>query len=317
MGCRALASLADTTSDSKGIKMIGKCNNKIITGLLIILISGLAVCLSAAMPAAADSEPLPAGELVVEVPADRCPVFYTDDDDQVVGIGTDLMRIAAEALCRWDHVERGWIPPSVFIPALEDAGIIYDLDCYVWEQVCKDLSRWSREGKRVIASVNLSRADFGKQKDLPGHFRELVTKYGLPPEQLHIEITETAYVDNPELLITTTDKFREYGFQVEMDDFGSGYSSLNMLKEVQVDRIKLDLHFLTETGDAEKGQIIIQHMIQMAQSLGIDLIAEGVERREQAQSLYKLGCTEMQGYYYYKTMPAAEYEQLTNAENAP
>ena len=132
----------------------------------------------------------------------------------------------------------------------------------------------------------------------------------MTPKQLHLEITETAYVENPELLITTTKQFREYGFQVEMDDFGSGYSSLNMLKEVQVDRLKLDLHFLTESGDSEKGRIIIQHMILMAKALGMSLIAEGVEREEQARILHELGCDEMQGYYYYKPMACEPYEKL-------
>ncbi|MBR2085606.1 MAG: EAL domain-containing protein, partial [Oscillospiraceae bacterium] len=216
----------------------------------------------------------------------------------------------AEALCRWNHAERGWIPPSKFIPALEEAGMIYDLDCFVWEQVCRDLHRWKEAGKILTASVNLSRADFSKNQDLPAFFRDLIRQYALSPEQLHLEITETAYVDSPDLLIPNSKQFREYGFQVEMDDFGSGYSSLNMLKEVQVDRIKLDLHFLTETGDPEKGRIIVQHMILMAQALGMSLIAEGVEREEQAQFLHKHGCKEMQGYFYYKPMASDAYERL-------
>ncbi len=218
--------------------------------------------------------------------------------------------IGAEALCRWKHAERGWISPGDFIPALEESGLIYDLDSFVWEAVCKDLQRWNQQGKRVSASVNLSRSDFLKNQDLPAHFHALITRCGIFPEQLHLEITETAYVENPELLISMTQRFRDYGFQVEMDDFGSGYSSLNMLKEVQVDRIKLDLHFLTETGDPEKGRIIVQHIIQMAHSLGMELIAEGVEREEQAQFLHDLGCTEMQGYFYYKPMPSDEFERL-------
>ena len=218
--------------------------------------------------------------------------------------------IGAEALCRWNHVERGWISPSEFIPALEEAGLIFVLDCFVWEQVCKDLNRWNKEGKKVVASVNLSRADFSKKKDLPVLFRDMIQKYKLSPDQLHIEITETAYVDNPELMISITKKFREFGFLVEMDDFGSGYSSLNMLKEMQIDRIKLDLQFLTETGDSEKGRIIIQHIIHMTHALGMKMIAEGVEREEQAKFLYKSGCSEMQGFYYYKPMPTEEFERL-------
>ena len=218
--------------------------------------------------------------------------------------------IGAEALCRWNTAKHGFIPPSEFIPALEEAGLIYELDCYVWETVCKDLKRWNEQGKHRTVSINLSRADFAKARDIPEHFKSLVQTHGLSPEQLHIEITETAYVDNPELLISTTQKLREYGFCVEMDDFGSGYSSLNMLKEVQVDRIKLDLRFLTETGDHERGRIIIGHIIKMAHSLGMEIIAEGVEKEEQASFLNSLGCGEMQGFYYYKPMPTEEFERL-------
>ncbi len=221
--------------------------------------------------------------------------------------------IGAEALCRWDHAERGWIPPCEFIPALEDAGLVYDLDCFVWERVCSDLHRWNERGERRIASVNLSRADLTKDLNVPEHFRDLIKRYDLSPDQLHIEITETAYVENPELLISTTQRFREYGFQVEMDDFGSGYSSLNMLKEVQVDRIKLDLHFLTETGDPDKGRIIIRHIIRMAVSLGMKLIAEGVEKEDQALFLHELGCSEMQGFYYYKPISSEDFEKLDNS----
>lgn len=246
------------------------------------------------------------GRLPIAMQSGEIRVWYQPQVEYKTG------RISgAEALCRWNHTERGWIPPSEFIPVLEEAGLIYDLDCYVWEQVCKDLHRWNEAGKRIIASVNLSRADFSRKQDIPKLFCELIQKYKLSPDQLHIEITETAYVDNPEFLISTTKKFREYGFQVEMDDFGSGYSSLNMLKEVQVDRIKLDLHFLTEKGDPEKGRIIVQHMIQMTHALGMSLIAEGVEYEEQAKFLYESGCSEMQGYYYYKPMSAEEFERLS------
>ena len=218
--------------------------------------------------------------------------------------------IGAEALCRWNPAQKGWISPAEFIPALEEAGLIYDLDRYVWDKVCQDLRRWKEEGSHRTVSVNLSRSDFAKDRNIPDHFKALIERYGLTPDQLHIEITETAYVDHPELLVDTTDQLRAYGFQVEMDDFGSGYSSLNMLKEVQLDRIKLDLRFLTETGDADRGRVIITHVIRMAQSLGMNLIAEGVEHEEQARFLQSQGCSEMQGYYFYKPMPCREFEEI-------
>ena len=223
----------------------------------------------------------------------------------------------AEALCRWNHAKLGWLNPAEFIPTLEDAGLIFDLDRFVWDRVCQDLRRWNEQGKRRAVSVNLSRRDIRPDRDIPGHFAGLVKTYGLSPSQLHIEITETAFAENPDLLISTTMKLREAGFEVEMDDFGSGYSSLHMLKEVPVDRIKLDLHFLTGTGDAQKGRVIISYIIQMVRSLGVRLIAEGVETAEQAQFLQSRGCTEIQGYYFCKPLPVELFEQLNEEIPAP
>ncbi len=215
-----------------------------------------------------------------------------------------------EALCRWNHAKLGWLRPSEFIPTLEEYDLIYDLDCYVWDTVCQDLHRWNEQGKHRSVSVNLSRRDIREERNIPGHFYNLIHVYGLSADQLRIEITESAYVEDHALLIRTTVKLREFGFQVEMDDFGSGYSSLHMLKDVPVDRIKMDLQFMSETGDPEKGRIIIRHMIQMVHSLGMSLIAEGVENVTQAQFLQSCGCSEMQGFYFYKPMPVQEYESM-------
>ena len=216
----------------------------------------------------------------------------------------------AEALCRWDHSKLGWLYPYDFISTLEEAGLIFNLDSFVWETVCKDLHRWNEAGVRTSASVNVSRDDVRADRDLPAYFMNLVQTYGLSPDQLHIEITETAYVENPEILIDTTERLRAMGFRVEMDDFGSGYSSLHMLKEVPVDRIKLDMHFLTESGDPVKSRTIVSCMIQMIHQLGMSLIAEGVEMIEQAEFLKEKGCSEMQGYYFYKPMPVHEFEKI-------
>lgn len=216
----------------------------------------------------------------------------------------------AEALCRWDHSKLGWLHPAGFIETLEDAGLIYDLDSFVWERVCQDLHRWNVQGYHRFASVNVSRDDIGENRDIPGQFYRLIQTYGLKPEQLRIEITETAYVENHDILIETTQKLRSLGFQVEMDDFGSGYSSLHMLKEVPVDRIKLDLHFLTSSGDPEKSRTIVSCMINMVRLLGMQMIAEGVETIEQAEFLSNQGCSEMQGYYFYKPMPVEDFEAV-------
>ena len=220
----------------------------------------------------------------------------------------------AEALCRWDHTKLGWLYPTSFIATLEESGLIFDLDSYIWDRVCQDLRRWNEQGFRRSVSVNVSRADFREDRDIPGCFRNLIRTYGLTPDQLRIEITETAYVKYPEQLIKATDELRAFGFQVEMDDFGSGNSSLNMLKQVMLDRIKLDLHFLTETGNLERGRIIITHMVRMINSLGMEMIAEGVETLEQAAFLQKTGCSEMQGYYFYKPMPVQEFEKTMDAQ---
>jgi len=218
--------------------------------------------------------------------------------------------IGAEALCRWDHSKLGWLGPPDFITTLEEAGLIFDLDAYVWDRVCQDLRRWNEQGHHRSVSVNVSRNDIRDDRDISGHFRRLIETYGLTPDQLRIEITETAYVENAEMLIGTTKKLREYGFQVEMDDFGSGYSSLHMLKEVPVDRIKLDLHFLTASGDSEKCRTIVSCMINMVHSLGMEMIAEGVETMEQARFLRSQGCSEMQGFYFYKPMKVQEFERV-------
>ncbi|MBQ3296067.1 MAG: EAL domain-containing protein [Erysipelotrichaceae bacterium] len=222
--------------------------------------------------------------------------------------------IGAEALCRWDHTKLGWLYPFDFISTLEEAGLIYDLDSFVWERVCQDLDRWNKQGYRRSVSVNVSRDDIQEGRDICAHFLELIHKYDLSAEQLHIEITETAYVENPAYLIETTEKLRTSGFQVEMDDFGSGYSSLHMLKDVPIDRIKLDLHFLTESGDLEKSRTIVSSMIQMINQLNMEMIAEGVETVEQADFLLSKGCYEMQGYYFHKPMPVQDLEALLEKE---
>ena len=218
--------------------------------------------------------------------------------------------IGAEALCRWHHPTLGWLSPAEFIPLLEESDLIYELDTFVWDTVCRDLQRWNTQGIRRSISVNLSRRDIREDRNIPEQFASLTRSYGLTPDQLRIEITETAFAENGSLVIQTTVKLRELGFHVEMDDFGSGYSSLHMLKEVPIDRIKLDLHFLSGNGDPEKGRIIISYIIQMIRSLGLNVIAEGVENISQASFLQSHGCAEMQGFYFHKPMPVTEFEAL-------
>ncbi len=248
-------------------------------------------------------------QLPVALKAGDIQVWYQPQVDYDSGKIT-----GAEALCRWKHNELGWLPPSGFIPILEDSGLIYNLDSYVWDKVCQDLHRWNQQGMHRYVSVNVSRCDICDDRDLCKHFRDLIKTYDLTPDQLRIEVTESAFAEDFDLLIQTTDKLRTYGFKVEMDDFGSGYSSLHMLKEVMVDRIKLDLRFLTDAGDRKKGRIIVGYIIRMIKALGMDIITEGVETEKQAEFLRGKGGSEMQGYYFFKPMPAEEFEKIKSFE---
>lgn len=227
--------------------------------------------------------------------------------------------VGAEALCRWNHEKLGWLSPGLFIPMLEQTGLIYDLDCLVWEKVCQDIHRWNEQGYKRSISVNLSRFDIEKNANIVAHFNSLIKKYDIEPSQLRIEITESAYTDNSQLLIETTALLQNNGFEVEMDDFGSGYSSLNMLTEIPVDRIKLDYVFLKNKNNFEKSKIVINYIIKMLLHLKYKIIAEGVETKEHADFLFARDCEIMQGFYFYKPMPVEEFEALDfdNINNRP
>ena len=243
-------------------------------------------------------------DLSAAIEKDEIEVYYQPQVNYNTGRIT-----GAEALCRWKHSKLGWIQPSEFITALEEAGLIFELDKIVWEKVCKDLRKWEDIGYHRSVSVNVSRGDIREDRDICEHFNKLIQTYRLTPDQLRIEITESAYVESPELIIEATKKLRSFGFKVEMDDFGSGYSSLHMLKDVPVDCIKLDLHFLTSSGDPEKSHTIVSCIIQMVRMLGLELITEGVETVEQARFLQSMGASIMQGYYFFKPMPLEDFEK--------
>lgn len=215
----------------------------------------------------------------------------------------------AEALVRWKHPERGVVPPIKFIPVFEENGFITHLDQFVWEEVCRYQRRWLDEGHEIVpVSVNVSRIDICSLR-LAEYFRKLVEKYDLPTNAIRVEITESAYIDNPAQLIGAVSKLREAGFSVEMDDFGSGYSSLNTLKDVPVDMLKLDMKFVEE-GSESRGGSILSSVIRMANWLRLPVLAEGVETKAQAEYLKSIGCVFMQGYLFAKPMPADEYEKV-------
>lgn len=224
----------------------------------------------------------------------------------------------AEALARWLHPEKGMIMPSTFIPVFEQNGFITRLDEYIWERVCMLLAKWRDAGEPLVPiSVNVSRVDIYDHGILTS-LENLMQKYALSPSLLRLEITESAYMENPRQLINVAEKLRAMGFAVEMDDFGSGYSSLNMLSDVQVDTLKLDMHFLSERGFGSRGNNILHCIVRMMRWLHLPLIAEGVETVEQAEYMKSIGCSRMQGYLFGKPMPVEAFERLKeNAQLAP
>ena len=214
--------------------------------------------------------------------------------------------VGAEALVRWNHPQKGIISPASFIPIFEKNGFITSLDQHVWEQTCIQIKKWCEQGWELPVSVNISRIDVETQ-DLYDCMQKLTKKYQISPKLLRLEITESAYMGNPAKLIEMVKKLQSKRFTVEMDDFGSGYSSLNILKDVPVDMLKLDLKFLGG-GDKPRGGKILSSVIRMARWLDIPIIAEGVESKNQADFLLSLGCEYMQGYYFARPMPAAQFE---------
>lgn len=222
----------------------------------------------------------------------------------------------AEALVRWRHPIRGLIPPAKFVPIFEKNGFVTHLDMFVWEEVCRMLREWLDKGYDVVPiSVNVSRIDIYSLR-LTEHFESLMNKYDLDPSYIRIEITESAYIDSPAHLINSVKKLREAGYCVEMDDFGSGYSSLNTLKDVPFDMLKLDMKFIDDDYTNSKGGSILSSVVGMSKRLNLPVLAEGVETKAQADYLKSIGCMYMQGYYFSKPVPAAEFEKLLIANNS-
>lgn len=218
--------------------------------------------------------------------------------------------IGAEALVRWISQENGFISPGDFIPVFENNGFVYEVDKFIWEESCRYLRKWLDEGREVHPiSVNVSRIDLYDPK-LVKHLVDLREKYQLPSRYLELEITESAYTEDPEQIITITRQLREAGFVILMDDFGTGYSSLNMLKDIQIDVLKLDMGFLKSSDYSAKGGNILTAILKMAESLKMQTIAEGVETKEQVEFLKGIGCKYVQGFYYSKPLPVGEFEKL-------
>ena len=217
-----------------------------------------------------------------------------------------------EVLVRWKHPKEGLIPPFRFIPIFEKNGMIATIDRYIWGEACKILEDWAekKDGhEKLNLSINISPKDFYFM-DIYEVLTSLVKEHEVDPKHLHLEITESSVMNNATEHIKTINNLREYGFTVEMDDFGSGYSSLNMLKDMPVDVLKIDMVFLGKTDDHKKSKIILNSIVDMANNLDMPQITEGVETKEQFEMLKEMGCKLFQGYFFSKPVPLEEFEKL-------
>lgn len=215
---------------------------------------------------------------------------------------------SAEALVRWLHPKLGMISPASFIPLFESNGLIRQLDSYVWREVAAQMRDWKqRLGTCVPVSVNVSRVDIS-DGDLLEHMTGLVNEFGLSQDEFLLEITESAYTQNSDQIIETVKALRQAGFQIEIDDFGSGYSSLNMISTLPFDALKLDMEFVRNAFRERKNTKMLDAVIDIAYSLEVPTIAEGVETAEQMLALKGMGCDIVQGFYFSRPLPAAEFE---------
>lgn len=230
---------------------------------------------------------------------------YTFSPEQVV---------SAEALVRWRHPVKGIIPPNSFIPIFESNGFIYELDKFVFEEAVRTIRKWIDEGHKPLPiSVNFSRVDI-LQEDFIERITEIIEKYQVPVNLVHIEITESAFTTRFEAVLKVIERLHKYGFVIEIDDFGSGYSSLNILKDVEADSLKMDMRFLVSDKIGKRSGIILESCIRMASWLGMHIIAEGVETKQQAEFLNSINCDKIQGFYYARPMPVPEYENILRSE---
>jgi len=216
--------------------------------------------------------------------------------------------VGAEALVRWIHPKRGLISPNIFIPVFEKNGFITKLDFYVFEETCKFIRQCEEKNVPIVPiSINICRNDI-YQEGFVESLEKIREKYEVPVRLLRIEITEYAVVDGIKKVNEIISELHSCGYIVEMDDFGSAYSSLNALKDINLDILKLDMKFLSDSGNNQNGAVILSSVVRMAKWLGFPVIAEGVEQKKQADYLLSIGCSYIQGYYYAKPMPADDFE---------
>lgn len=214
----------------------------------------------------------------------------------------------AEALIRWNHPTKGLVPPNHFIPLFEKNGFVVQLDLFVFKQVCIHISEWLHQGYKVVpVSVNLSRVHF-IEPDFMREFKAIIEEYKIPSKYIEFEVTESTAIENTEQLLCVLNEIHSLGCSVSMDDFGSGYSSLNMLKQIPVDVLKIDRDFFRDSTDNLRGKEIVASVVKLAKRLGIDVVAEGIEDKEQLEFLQDINCDIAQGYYFAKPLKKPEFE---------
>ena len=216
---------------------------------------------------------------------------------------------SAEALVRWRHPEYGMVSPGDFIPLFESNGLIQIVDYYVWKEAARQIRRWKDEYDVVFPiSVNISRIDI-YDPDLEKKLLGIIEENDIPASALHLEVTESAYANDSEQLIEAVERLRSYGFKIEMDDFGSGYSSLNMLFTLPIDVLKLDMKFIQNIQEDQRGMRLIEFIMDVANYLGVPVVAEGVETEQQYLLLKNAGCQLVQGYYFAKPETPEEFDR--------
>lgn len=217
--------------------------------------------------------------------------------------------VGGEALARWIHPEYGFLSPASFVPVFEKNGMIADVDKHMWEQACQILKEWKDNDIDLFLSINISPKDFYLM-DVTKELRSLILKYGISPSKLRVEITESIMMNDIENRMNILNNLKRYGFIIEMDDFGSGYSSLNLLKDMPVDLLKIDMMFLKKTKNENKANAIVQNIINLSGDLDIVSLTEGVETPLQYDMLKNMGCKLFQGYYFSKPIPINEFNEL-------
>ena len=223
---------------------------------------------------------------------------------------------SCEALIRWKHPELGMVSPGEFVPLFESNGMISEVDSYVWQEAAEQIGRWKKElNFSLPVSVNISRTDVFNTT-LGDKFIELIRKNSLNYDDLKLEITESAYTDNGKQLLDLINRLRGVGFQIEMDDFGSGYSSLNMLSSLPIDILKMDMKFVKKIEESETDYRLVRLIIDIARYLNLKVVAEGVETAGQLRLLKEAGCDLIQGFYFSKPVPADEIRELILKEQS-